>query len=44
MILINDLFFITPAISVGYKTDLELKAADEQKAVVLLGISLGAKF
>ena len=44
MILINDLFFITPAISVGYKTDLELKAADEQKAVVLFGISLGAKF
>ena len=44
MILINDLFFITPGITVGYKTDLELKAADEQKAVVLLGISTGFKF
>jgi len=44
MILINDLFFITPGISVGYKTDLELKAADEQKAAILLSISIGAKF
>ena len=45
MILINDIFFITPTVSVGYKTNLEDKmSADEKKAVGLFGISLGAKF
>ena len=45
MILINDLFFITPAISIGYKTNLEsIMSLDEKKAVVLLGISTGFKF
>ena len=45
MILINDMFFITPTAAIGYKTNIrsELKA-DEKKAVALLGISLGAKF
>src|SRR5258705_9280242 len=45
MILINDLFFITPTAAIGYKTNLrsELKA-DEKKAVGLLGISCGFKF
>lgn len=45
MILINDLFFITPSAAIGYKTNLrsELKA-DEKKAVGLLGISTGFKF
>ena len=45
MILINDLFFITPGISIGYKTNLEsILSLDEKKAVVLLGISTGFKF
>jgi hypothetical protein len=45
MILINDMFFITPAISVGYKTNLQNEmSADEKKSVALLGIALGAKF
>jgi hypothetical protein len=45
MILINDMFFITPTASVGYKTNLQSKMSlDEKKAVGLLGISLGAKF
>jgi len=44
MILINDLFFITPTLAIGYKTNLEFKSIDEQKAVGLFGISLGAKF
>jgi len=44
MFLINDLFFITPGVAVGYKTNLELKGADERKAVALLGISMGFKF
>lgn len=44
MILINDLFFITPSVAVGYKTNLEFKETDEQKAVALLGISCGFKF
>jgi len=45
MILINDLFFITPSVSIGYKTNLEstLKR-DEKKAVGMLGISTGFKF
>jgi hypothetical protein len=45
MILINDLFFITPSAAIGYKTNLrsELKA-DEKKAVGMLGISMGFKF
>ena len=35
MILVNDLFFITPSISFGYKTNLEseLKKLDEEKAL-----------
>lgn len=45
MFLINDMFFFTPTIGVGYKTNLESKLSlDEKKAVGLLGISLGAKF
>jgi hypothetical protein len=45
MILINDLFFISPGISIGYKTNLEsILSQDEKKAVVLLGISTGFKF
>jgi len=45
MILINDMFFITPTASVGYKTNLQSKmSVDEKKAVGLFGISLGAKF
>jgi len=45
MILINDLFFITPTASIGYKTNLQSKmSADEKKAVGLFGISIGAKF
>lgn len=45
MILINDMFFITPTASIGYKTNLQSKmSADEKKAVGLFGISLGAKF
>lgn len=45
MFLINDMFFITPTVAVGYKTNLESKlSADEKKLVALLGISLGAKF
>ena len=45
MILINDMFFITPTASIGYKTNLQSKMSlDEKKAVGLFGISLGAKF
>ena len=45
MILFNDMFFITPTASVGYKTNLQSKlSADEKKSVALLGISVGAKF
>ena len=44
MILVNDLFFITPSVALGYKTNLEFKDTDEKKAVGLFGISLGAKF
>ena len=45
MFLINDMFFITPTASIGYKTNLQSKlSTDEKKAVGLLGISLGAKF
>jgi hypothetical protein len=45
MILINDMLFITPSASIGYKTNLtaEMKA-EEKKAVGLLGISAGIKF
>ena len=45
MILINDMFFITPSVSLGYKINLrsELKS-DEKRAVGLLGISTGFKF
>ena len=45
MILINDMFFITPTASIGYKTNLQSDMSlDEKKAVGLFGISLGAKF
>ena len=45
IILINDLFFITPSVAVGYKTNLESTISlDEKKAVGLFGISLGTKF
>ena len=45
MILINDLFFITPSVAVGYKTNLEsILSLDEKKAVGLIGISSGFKF
>jgi len=45
MILINDMLFITPTASFGYKTNLQGKmSADEKKSVALLGISIGAKF
>ena len=44
MILVNDMFFITPSVSFGYKTNLEsgLKQ-DEEKTVALFGISCGFK-
>lgn len=44
MILVNDMFFITPSVSFGYKTNLEsgLKQ-DEEKTVPLFGISAGFK-
>ena len=45
MILINDMFFITPTASIGYKMNLQSEMSlDEKKAVGLFGISLGAKF
>jgi len=45
MILINDMFFITPTIGFGYKTNLQSKmSGDEKRSVLLFGISLGAKF
>jgi hypothetical protein len=45
MILINDMFFITPTASFGYKTNLQSEMSlDEKKSVALFGISLGAKF
>lgn len=45
MILINDMFFITPSVSLGYKTNLESKMKlDEKKTVGLFGVSMGFKF
>ena len=45
MILINDMFFITPTASVGYKTNLQSDMSiNENKAVGLFGISCGFKF
>jgi long-subunit fatty acid transport protein len=45
MILINDMFFITPTIGFCYKTNLQSKmSGDEKRSVLLFGISLGAKF
>jgi len=45
MILINDIFFITPTASIGYKMNLQSEMSlDEKKSVALFGISLGAKF
>jgi hypothetical protein len=45
MLLINDMFFITPSVEAGMKTNLQSKlSAEENKVVALLGISIGAKF
>jgi hypothetical protein len=45
MLLINDMFFITPSVEAGMKTNLQSKlSAEENKAVALFGISIGAKF
>ena len=45
MLLINDMFFITPSVEAGMKTNLQGKlSAEENKAVALLSISIGAKF
>lgn len=45
MLLINDMFFITPVASAGYKTNLQNSMkTDKKKAVALLGISSGIKF
>ena len=45
MILINDMFFITPTASIGYKMNLQSDMSlDEEKAVGLFGISCGFKF
>jgi hypothetical protein len=44
MFLINDLFFINPTFSLGYKTNLNSKlTAEGGKAVVLAGVSCGFK-
>lgn len=44
MLLINDQFFITPSVSVGYRTNLESKlTAEGGKAVAIPGISVGVK-
>ena len=45
MFLINDMFFVTPTASFGYKTNFQSKlSTDEKKSIPMLGISLGAKF
>ena len=45
MLLINDQFFITPSVSVGYRTNLESTlTAEGGKAVAVPGISAGFKF
>ena len=45
MLLINDMLFITPSVEAGMKTNLQSKlSAEANKAVALLGISIGAKF
>ena len=45
MILINDMFFITPTASIGYKMNFQGEMSlDEKTTVALFGISLGAKF
>lgn len=44
MFLVNDMFFITPSVSFGYKTNLESEfKLDEEKTVALFGISCGFK-
>lgn len=45
LFLVNDMFFITPSVSFGYKTNLEgeLKKLDDEKTVALFGISCGFK-
>ena len=45
MILINDMFFISPTASLGYKMNIQSDMSlDEEKAVGLFGISCGFKF
>ena len=45
MILINDMFFITPTASIGYKMNLQSDMRlDEKKAIGMFGISSGFKF
>jgi hypothetical protein len=45
MFLLNDMFFITPVISVGYKMNLDSALnSEKKKAVGLVGISAGFKF
>lgn len=45
MILVNDQFFITPTVAMGYKMNLQSEMKfEEEKAVALLGISAGFKF
>jgi hypothetical protein len=44
MLLINDMFFITPSIEVGIKTNLQQKiSTDKSKSAFLAGISCGFK-
>ncbi len=45
MLLINDMFFITPTIAAGYKMNLQTDLkVEETKVTALLGISCGLKF
>ncbi len=45
MFLINDMFFITPSVGVGLKTNLQNKlTTDKKKTIVMPGISCGFKF
>ncbi len=45
MLLINDMFFITPTVAAGYKMNLQTEMkVEEKKLTALLGISCGFKF
>jgi hypothetical protein len=45
MFLINDMFFFTPSISLGYKTNLESKLdADKKETLPVFNVSAGFKF